>query len=69
MSHDFLNPEEKEFEDEIQKYNIGLKNTNFQGLQTDLRKNIKNSKLEDKKVQTYLMNFQIYGLKIFKKGL
>ena len=50
ISQDFLNPEEKNIDREIQKYNSDLKNTNYQNLQADLRKNLKNSKQDDKKV-------------------
>ena len=50
ISQDFLNPEEKNIDHEIQKYNSDLKNANYQNLQADLRKNLKNSKQDDKKV-------------------
>lgn len=59
ISQDFLNPEEKNIEREIQKYNSDLKNTNYQNLQADLRKNLKNSKQDDKKV------FNLYKIRFF----
>ena len=55
ISQDFLNPEEKNIDREIQKYNSDLKNTNYQNLQADLRKNLKNSKQDDKKVIFFKM--------------
>ena len=45
-----MNPDEENFEGEIEKFNKISKSTNFQGLQSDIKKNLKNSKLEEKKV-------------------